>query len=136
MKLDLTSFISAITSFKEAIDKYNEDTTNSFVRDSVIQRFEYTYSLALKMIKRYLETNTLTQDEVDSFSFNDMIRVANENGLLLTNLVIWNKYREKRNITSHTYDVQKAKEVISVVNDFYKDVDYLLKQIEKRNDKW
>jgi len=135
MKLDLTSFISAITSFKEAIDKYNEDTTNSFVRDSVIQRFEYTYSLALKMIKRYLETNTLTQDEVDSFSFNDMIRVANENGLLLTNLVIWNKYREKRNITSHTYDVQKAKEVISVVNDFYKDVDYLLKQIEKRNDK-
>jgi nucleotidyltransferase substrate binding protein (TIGR01987 family) len=135
MKLDLTSFINAITSFKEAIDKYNEDTTNSFVRDSVIQRFEYTYSLALKMIKRYLETNTLTQDEVDSFSFNDMIRVANENGLLLTNLVIWNKYREKRNITSHTYDVQKAKEVISVVNDFYKDVDYLLKQIEKRNDK-
>jgi nucleotidyltransferase substrate binding protein (TIGR01987 family) len=135
MKLDLTSFISAITSFKEAIDKYNEDTTNSFVRDSVIQRFEYTYSLALKMIKRYLETNTLTQDEVDSFSFNDMIRVANENGLLLTDLEFWNKYREKRNITSHTYDVQKAKEVISVVNDFYKDVDYLLKQIEKRNDK-
>ncbi|MDD3729767.1 MAG: HI0074 family nucleotidyltransferase substrate-binding subunit, partial [Endomicrobiaceae bacterium] len=129
MKLDLTSFISAITSFKEAIDKYNEDTTNSFVRDSVIQRFEYTYSLALKMIKRYLETNTLTQDEVDSFSFNDMIRVANENGLLLTDLEFWNKYREKRNITSHTYDVQKAKEVISVVNDFYKDVDYLLKQI-------
>jgi len=135
MKLDLTSFINAITSFKEAIDKYNEDTTNSFVRDSVIQRFEYTYSLALKMIKRYLETNTLTQDEVDSFSFNDMIRVANENGLLLTDLEFWNKYREKRNITSHTYDVQKAKEVISVVNDFYKDVDYLLKQIEKRNDK-
>ena len=133
MKLDLTSLISSITSFKEAIDKYNEDTTNSFVRDSVIQRFEYTYSLALKMIKRYLETNALTQDEVDSFSFNDMIRVANENGLLLTNLEIWNKYREKRNITSHTYDVQKAIEVISVVNDFYKDVDYLLKQIQKRN---
>ncbi|MDD5020549.1 MAG: HI0074 family nucleotidyltransferase substrate-binding subunit [Endomicrobiaceae bacterium] len=135
MKLDLTSFMMSITSFKEAIDKYNEDKTNSFVRDSVIQRFEYTYSLALKMMKRYLETNTLTQDEVDSFSFNDMIRVANENGLLLTNLEIWNKYREKRNITSHTYDVQKAIEVISVVNDFYKDVDYLLKQIQKRNNK-
>ena len=131
MKLDLSSFNKAITSFKLAIDEYNKDTKNFFVRDSVIQRFEYTYSLAIKMIKRYLEVN---EENIDQLSFNELIRTANEKGLLLGNLENWNDYRLKRNITSHTYDAQKAEEIISIVDVFYKEVDFLYKELEKRND--
>jgi len=131
MKLDLSSFNKAITSFKLAIDEYNKDKENLFVRDSVIQRFEYTYSLAIKMIKRYLEIN---EENIDQLSFNELIRVANEKGLLLGNLENWNDYRLKRNITSHTYDAQKAEEIISIVDVFYKEVEFLYKELEKRND--
>ena len=131
MKLDLSSFNKAITSFKLAIDEYNKDISNLFVRDSVIQRFEYTYSLAIKMIKRYLEVN---EENIDQLSFNELIRTANEKGLLLGNLENWNDYRLKRNITSHTYDAQKAEEIISIVDVFYKEVDFLYKELEKRND--
>lgn len=131
MKLDLSSFNKAIVSLKEAIDKYNESRNNLFVRDSVIQRFEYTYSLALKMIRRYFEVNGI--ESIDAYSFNDMIRTANESSLLLTDLEKWNDYRLKRNITSHTYDTKKAEEVVSVVDDFYKDAEFLYGELEKRN---
>ena len=131
MKLDLSSFNKAITSFKLAIDEYNKDMKNLFVRDSVIQRFEYTYSLAVKMIKRYLEVN---EENIDQLSFNELIRTANEKGLLLSNLEKWNDYRLKRNITSHTYDAQKAEEIISIVDNFYEEVEFLYKELEKRND--
>ncbi len=131
MKLDLSSFNKAITSFKIAIDEYNKDTKNFFVRDSVIQRFEYTYSLSLKMIKRYLENN---EENVNEFSFNELIRTANEKGLILGNLENWNNYRLKRNITSHTYDADKAQEIISIVDNFYNEVKFLYKELEKRND--
>lgn len=131
MKLDLSSFNKAITSFKIAIDEYNKDTKNFFVRDSVIQRFEYTYSLSLKMIKRYLENN---EENVNEFSFNELIRTANEKGLLLDNLENWNNYRLKRNITSYTYDADKAQEIISIVDNFYNEVKFLYKELEKRND--
>lgn len=131
MKLDLSSFNKAITSFKIAIDEYNKDTKNFFVRDSVIQRFEYTYSLSLKMIKRYLENN---EENVNEFSFNELIRTANEKGLLLDNLENWNNYRLKRNIISYTYDADKAQEIISIVDNFYNEVKFLYKELEKRND--
>jgi nucleotidyltransferase substrate binding protein (TIGR01987 family) len=131
MKLDLSSFKKAMTSFKEAIDKYAEDKNNLFVRDSVIQRFECSYSLSLKMIKRYLEVNGM--DNVDTFTFNEMIRTANENGLLLSNLEKWNDFRLKRNITSHTYDAKKADEITSIVDDFYKEVSFLFDELNKRN---
>ena len=131
MKLDLSSFNKSIISFKIAIDEYNKDTKNFFVRDSVIQRFEYTYSLSLKMIKRYLENN---EENVNEFSFNELIRTANEKGLILGNLENWNNYRLKRNITSHTYDADKAQEIISIVDNFYNEVKFLYKELEKRND--
>ena len=131
MKLDLSSFNKAITSFKIAIDEYNKDTKNFFVRDSVIQRFEYTYSLSLKMIKRYLENN---EENVNEFSFNELIRTANEKGLILGNLENWNNYRLKRNIISYTYDADKAQEIISIVDNFYNEVKFLYKELEKRND--
>ena len=131
MKLDLSSFNKSITSFKIAIDEYNKDTKNFFVRDSVIQRFEYTYSLSLKMIKRYLENN---EENVNEFSFNELIRTANEKGLILGNLENWNNYRLKRNITSYTYDADKAQEIISIVDNFYNEVKFLYKELEKRND--
>ncbi len=131
MKLDLSSFNKAITSFKIAIDEYKKDTKNFFVRDSVIQRFEYTYSLSLKMIKRYLENN---EENVNEFSFNELIRTANEKGLILGNLENWNNYRLKRNITSYTYDADKAQEIISIVDNFYNEVNFLYKELEKRND--
>ena len=131
MKLDLSFFNKAITSFKLAIDEYNKNKENLFVRDSVIQRFEYTYSLAVKMIKRYLKNEGEIEESV---TFNNIIRTANRKELLLGNLENWNDYRLKRNIADCSYYEKNVEEIISIVNTFYKEVEFLYKELEKRND--
>ena len=65
MTLILTPLENAINSLNIAFVEYQKDNSNEFVRDSVIQRFEYTYELCIKMLKRYLELNASSKGEVD-----------------------------------------------------------------------
>ena len=132
MYLDLTVFQKALNSLKSAIIKYNQNINDDMIRDSVIQRFEYTYGLSIKMIERFLQTTSTV--DVDILSFNQLIREANEREVLLGNLENWAEYRKKRNITSHAYDEAKALEVISIVEDFAKEAEFLLNKLKEKNE--
>ena len=129
--LDLSSFENAIDSLNEVIDVFNSDTSIKITRDSMIQRFEYTYSIALKMIKRYFKISAFTFDDIDGMTFNEMIRIANKMGLLKSDLSVWDNYRLKRNMTSHTYDEKIAKEVVKVIPDFRDEVLFLLNKMKE-----
>ena len=130
--LNLSSYEKVLKSLEEIILRYKKEYMDIAIRDALIQRFEYTYSLAIKMIKRYLKIALAENEEVDTMDFNRMIREASRMGILLNNLEIWTVYRQKRNITSHTYEEQKALEVVGVVDDFYKDAKYLLSKLQER----
>ena len=131
-KLDLTSLKKAYNSLIEVIQFYNLDKTNLIARDSMIQRFEYNYSLSLKMIKRYFKNSAFVFDNLEAMSFNEMIRNANKMGLLLSNLEKWDLYRQKRNLTSHTYDEKTACEVVEIIEDFSNEVEYLINKLEEK----
>ncbi|GHV82973.1 hypothetical protein AGMMS50212_03130 [Spirochaetia bacterium] len=133
MKLDLSSFEKALASLKIAWTEFQKDTSNYFVQDSVIQRFEYTYEFCHKTLKRFLIESEFNGQEIKTMSFADIIRTSSEKGLLLNDLSKWIIYREMRNITSHTYEESKAGDVVSIVNDFIKDADYLLTKIKEKN---
>ncbi len=130
--LNLSSYEKALKSLEEIINRYNKEHEDIAIRDALIQRFEYTYSLAIKMIKRYLKIAMTENEESDTMDFNRTIREANRLGILLNDLETWTIYRRKRNITSYTYDEKKALEVVSIVNDFYKDAEYLLNRLKER----
>ena len=50
------------------------------MRDGVIQRFEYTFELSWKMIKRYLEIYSL--EKPDGFTNTELFRMGFEQGLI------------------------------------------------------
>ena len=127
--MDISALQNAIKSLKDAYSEYNK-TENEYVRDSVIQRFEYTYALAIKFIQRYIELNIPNQEDLSTLTFNQLIRQANEMGILLSNLEQWIVFRQKRNITSHTYNIEKAKEVISIVGQFIEEIEFLVDKIK------
>ncbi|GHU11062.1 hypothetical protein FACS189449_01750 [Alphaproteobacteria bacterium] len=129
--LDLTSFEKAIKSLEEALNEVTIDN-RSFIKDSVIQRFEYTYELCIKMLKRYLEVSEHSSENIDGMTFQTLIRSANEKGLLKGDLTKWLDYRGRRNITSHTYDGDKADAIISIVPDFYDEAVYFLSELKKK----
>lgn len=129
MKLDLTSFINAINSLEEALQEHSRNQ-NSFIRDACIQRFEYTYELSWKMLKRFLEITSANPGDIDEMSFQNLIRSGSERGLLLNGWDIWANYRKARSTTSHVYNEIKANEVFAEIPSFLNEAKYLLKKLQ------
>jgi len=130
-KLDTTSFENALNSLKVVIEVYNSDKQNLITRDSMIQRFEYTYSLALKMIKRFFSQGAFVED-IEGMTFNEMVRQANKMNLLKSNLDKWNDFRLMRDLTSHTYDEKVALDVVKIIPEFCDDAEFLLNKLKER----
>lgn len=128
--IDIKPLEDALNTFDEIIERYDRETYDNAIRDAVIQRFEYTYSLAIKTLARYLKENLpLVQD---SPTFNEIIRNSNKLGLLKNNLEVWNDYRTKRNLTSHTYNQDVAALVINVTRDFQAEIHFLINQLKAK----
>ena len=126
--LDISSLKNAVKQLREGIDIAESDQGKEIVRDGVIQRFEYCYELAQKMIKRTLETQF--DEKVDVMAWNDVLRSAAERGLI-SNVEQWFEYRTERNKTSHTYDASVAALVYMSAKKFLPDVQFLLSTLEK-----
>ena len=95
------------------------------VRDAAIQRFEYTYELCWKMLKRRLEEDAATPAEIDRMSFRELLREGAARGLV-ADPSVWMRYRELRNLTAHTYDEAKADQVRQAIPAFQRDAAALL----------
>lgn len=129
MKLDLTSLAKAIASLEAALTEYAR-IPNEFMRDACIQRFEYTYELAWKMLKRHLELSSANPGEIDEMSFQNLIRSGSEKSLLLHGWDVWKNYRQARGTTSHGYDELKAIEVFKQVPEFLIEAKFLLQKLQ------
>ena len=132
-KLILTSLENAVASLQDALNEYAKEE-DTYVRDAVIQRFEYTYELSHKLLKRHLEATAANPDEIDTLSFQDLIRLGSERQLLRSGWEKWSLYRKLRGTTSHTYDEAKAQEALKKIPEFYEEAHFLLQQLQKQYD--
>ncbi len=134
--LDLEPFEKAVHQLEKSWEFYHNESKAELkeqFRAATIQAFEYNYELAFKIIKRYLVRTATDVTEIDSMSFNELIRTACEKNLLLNDLRIWSDYREKRNMTTHTYEEANAELVVSIMPMFIEEIKYLLKELNERN---
>jgi nucleotidyltransferase substrate binding protein (TIGR01987 family) len=130
--LDLTSLEKAVAQMDAGLQEALAASRSELLRDGVIQRFEYTYELSWKMLKRYLEGTLPNPEEVDGMSFQTLIRTGSEQGLLLSGWDTWVRYRKARGTTSHTYDEEKAREVFRIVPEFLQEARYLLDRLNEK----
>jgi nucleotidyltransferase substrate binding protein (TIGR01987 family) len=132
MRLDFTSLEKALASLSRAIQRSQATPQDDELRDAVIQRFEYSYELCWKMLKRQLELESPTPALIDGMSFRDLLREAAQVGML-QDVERWMDYREMRNITSHAYDDVKARNVYDAAIEFYDDARALLEALKARS---
>ena len=118
MQLDFSSFVRSVDRLKEGLERYNCETADTLIRDGLIQRFEFTYDLAHKMLRSQLESVSTNPDQVDRLSFADLIKSVTEQGLIKSNWSEWRTWREMRSTSSHTYDEAKALQVVDGIPDF------------------
>lgn len=140
MPLDLTPLRNSIASLEAGLDIVNDaawfDQQSPKVRNTllagVIQNFECVYKISIKMIRRQLEAEAASPEEVDESSFRDIVRASAEKGLI-AEVDPWFEYRLLRNITAHTYDQTKARQVYDGTLRFIVDARDLLRRLEARN---
>ena len=130
--LDVSALRKAIDRLREGLLRYQRDITDDQIRDGLIQRFEFTYEISHKTIKRYLEFVSPTPEQYDGMAFQDLIRSGNETGLLLGDWSAWRGYREMRSKTSHTYDEEVALEVVAGIPPFLEEAQFLIEQLSER----
>ena len=94
------NFEKAVLRLNEAVANFNRDTKNSFSRDALIQRFEFTFELAWKCLADYL----ITQGMVMENRFPRQVIKLAFSGSLIKDEAVWLKILQSRNLMSHIYD--------------------------------
>jgi len=132
--LDLTAFKNAVSTLNEALNEYEKDKTNSFVRDSCIQRFEYCFDMSKKILIRYLKSISDDPMEIDREKISNIIRQAYKLGIVKHSWDEWDIYRENRNNTSHGYNENIAIQIVEELPKFYNEIVFLLEKIQESNE--
>jgi|SRR5574344_706881 nucleotidyltransferase substrate binding protein (TIGR01987 family) len=129
-KIDLTNLKKAFETLKQAfklLDSCNDSDLKELIEDSCIQRFEYTYETAWKIMKKYLKLKYNKTDK--ELTMNNIFRYM-QGYEIIPNWQNWELYNEKRNSTSHEYNIEKARESLNIIHRFIIDVEILIKNME------
>ncbi|WII91941.1 HI0074 family nucleotidyltransferase substrate-binding subunit [Kingella negevensis] len=132
-ELSIQLFSDIVTRLQEGWQRYLQDTSDTQIRDGLIQRFEFTYEISHKILKRYLENTSADSTQFDLISFQDIIRTANEQNLLLGNWADWKQYRDMRARTSHTYDEETAIAVVQGIEKFLAEAQFLQQKLQEKS---
>ncbi len=109
----------------EDIDKLQENTKQIII-DGVLHRFEFTFELAWKTIKDYLEYMGITNK---TGSPRENIQQAFKQGLI-ENGEIWIEIMLARNELSHLYDEETSRKIYNKIKDNY------IKEFKKLEEKF
>ncbi|MCX6360078.1 MAG: nucleotidyltransferase substrate binding protein [Armatimonadetes bacterium] len=131
--LDYTALRKALASLDRAMVRLVQAPSDEEVRDSVVQRFEYTYELCWKMLRRRMMAEAADPGEVGGMSYRELIRKGADRGFV-ADPTAWMLYRELRNLSSHTYDEAKAEEVSRSMPAFQRDAVALLAALTQEDD--
>ena len=131
-KPSISHFERAIERLEEGLVRYQADTSDTQIRDGLVQRFEYTYELGHKILKRYLEYASANPAQFDEMTFQELIRTANEHGLLLRAWPDWRGFRDMRSRISHTYNEDVSLEVVAGIPRFVEEAIYLRNRLRER----
>lgn len=91
----------------------NEDDKNSLYIDGTIQRFEFTYELFWKTLKRLLE-----EEGVEAKTPREALKQAYTIDWI-QNEHTWLQMLRDRNETSHVYDEEKARHIYENIVDYF-----------------
>lgn len=116
-------FADALVRLQQVLQKPKDE----FIRDSAIQRFEFTYELAWKAIKAHLEEKGLSV-----YSPRDAIRAAFQDGLIADD-PLWLQMVETRNQSTHAYGESLAEQVYAKLSAYLPLFEALSKALAKKS---
>ena len=140
MPLELESLEKAVTALGKVLAKSDDaefmnsvdEIARNAIKSGVIQRFEYTYELCWKSMKRWIEMN-VSATEADGVTRRELFRQAAEQGLIV-DVEQWMHHHDARNRMPHTYEPATAELVYMAAHGFAYDAALFLKALKARTD--
>ena len=108
-------YISAMDKLRESVVLYKQRPLSDLEKEGIIQRFEYTFGLAWKVLKDKMEFDGLVHDQI---SPKAVVRQAYA-AKYLDGAEVWLQMIGDRNLMSHTYDFTKFEAVIQTLRQSY-----------------
>lgn len=118
---------------KKAYDRLLEvsklyDGKDDIIRDSLIQRFEFTYELTHKTLREFMKYLGVTLENSFPRSIYKKAYVNN----LISNDKVWISLLEDRDSTLHIYSEDLADEIVNrIVNEYVDAIGELVNNLEK-----
>jgi len=104
------SYKKALAALERSVEAAKSRSLNELEEQGLIQGFEFTFELSWKLLKDYLESKGFK----DFHGSKDTFKLAFQEGLI-SDGELWMEMIENRNRSSHTYDLNIAKQIISAV---------------------
>lgn len=140
MGLSLKALEKSVRSLEEAIeyskgkiDLDNLDILGDNLRSAIIQKFEYTYELSMKMMRRWLDENLFLGNSEFSLTKMEILKNAYKEGLI-DNIDDWVEFGKARNLTSHTYNEDNAVVVYKKALEFLPASKSMIMRLKSKND--
>ena len=111
LQLKREEYHKALTRLQTALQKERDD--DDMVLDATIQRFEFTFELAWKLLKALLD-----YEGIEANSPRSCIREAWKQHLI-KDAELWLDMQTKRNLSSHTYNEATALEIYRSIKEKY-----------------
>ncbi|KHK03915.1 nucleotidyltransferase substrate binding protein [Desulfovibrio sp. TomC] len=111
-KQRFNNYLKALQTLTDAVKLAEERELSTLEAQGVIQSFEFTHELAWNVLKDYLEYQGVS----DIVGSRGAVREAFKNGLLEDGET-WMTMIKDRNLSSHTYDLERAQEIVERILD-------------------
>jgi nucleotidyltransferase substrate binding protein (TIGR01987 family) len=108
------NFLKAYSLLEKGVVQYRTKGLSELEEQGLIQRFEFTHELAWNVLKDYIEY----QGNTELTGSRDTTREAFNKGLVQDGEG-WMEMIKSRNKSSHTYNEDTAKEIISNIINWY-----------------
>ena len=112
--------ISPLLDAKKVLDAGVKSANSDLEKSGAIKSFEFCFELTWKILKRVLTKRGLT-----TTSPRDVFRIAADNSII-DNPEFWFDVIKKRNLVSHTYKKETAKEVLEFLPEFQTELTKLI----------
>jgi nucleotidyltransferase substrate binding protein (TIGR01987 family) len=120
----------AMTSLGNALDRLGEAVVrpdpDELAMDGTIQRFEFTFELFWKTLRRFLQ-----QEGIDTASPKNTLRHAYRRGLL-DQEQLWLDMLKDRNLSSHVYNAEIARDLNSRLSAHHRALREAFEQLRHR----
>ena len=105
------NFEKAFNQLRSGIEMFGQ--LDDLAKEGLIQRFEYTFELAWKILKDYLESKG-----TEAKFPREVIKSAYQAGLI-DNGEIWMEMLDDRNLMAHTYDEKNFRSAVDKITRKY-----------------